>query len=205
VLRMSKGEQILLTDGGGHTVEAEISDAHKRRCAVAALRRDYQPRPSQQFAIGISLIKNSSRFEWFVEKATELGVSEIIPMICERTEREKFRSDRYIAICRSAMLQSRQAWLPVLHEPADFTDVIKNSPHHQRFIAHCMEEDKQTLVSSYDFLLDTHIILIGPEGDFTTSEVELAKEHGYVPVSLGPTRLRTETAGLYAAVIGTGM
>jgi 16S rRNA (uracil1498-N3)-methyltransferase len=203
VLRMKSGDRLLLTDGNGNTAEAEIEEAHKKRCLVRVISRDFQPRPSHQLTIAVSLIKNSSRFEWFVEKATELGVARIIPMICERTEREKFRSDRYINISRSAMLQSKQSWLPVLEEPQDFTDLVRTSNHHQRFIAHCADDEKQMLHSAYDLWLESHIILIGPEGDFTQGEIDIAKEHGFVPVSLGRTRLRTETAAIYAAVTGT--
>lgn len=203
VLRMQEGEHVLLTDGLGNSAEGEIIGAHKKHCVVRIIQLEFIPKPSHQLTIAISLVKNSSRFEWFLEKATELGVSEVIPMICERTERQKFRADRYSNICRSAMLQSRQTWLPVLHEAKDFNEVIRMAAHHQRFIAHCAEDDKHILNGAYDHLLDTHIILIGPEGDFTTVEIETAKRNGFLPVSLGNTRLRTETAGIFAAVIAS--
>ncbi len=202
VLRMKEGQRLLLTDGKGHSGEAEITNAHKKHCSVHMLNVDFQHRPSQQLTIGISLLKNSSRFEWFLEKATELGTAEIIPLICERTEKEKFRFDRYINICKSAMLQSMQTWMPILREPENFNEAVRSATQHQRFIAHCAEDDKKPLVGAFDSLLDTHIILIGPEGDFTATEIEDAKANGFIPVTLGATRLRSETAGMYAAVIG---
>jgi len=202
VLRIKEGEHILLTDGRGTSAEAEVTHPHKKHTEVRIITRDFVERPSRQLTIAISLVKNSARFEWFVEKATELGTAEIIPMICERTEKQKFRTDRFQNILRSAMLQSMQTWLPVLHEPKKFDEVIVAASHDQRFIAHCADDDKQNLQTAFDQLFNTHIVLVGPEGDFTTEEILFAKQNGFVPVSLGSTRLRTETAGLYAAVIG---
>jgi 16S rRNA (uracil1498-N3)-methyltransferase len=147
------------------------------------------------------LIKNTNRFEWFLEKATEIGVSEIIPIICERTEKQNFRHDRMKNILISAMLQSQQAWLPILHEPIKFLEVVKNSSQQNKYIAHCSEEEKKEL--SNETSRKSSIILIGPEGDFTKNEIELAIENKFVPVTLGDTRLRTETAGMVAAVLLT--
>lgn len=205
VLRMEQGEQIRLTDGMGNSGIAEVTDAHKKRCTVRLVNNEFQPPTSRQLTIAISLIKNSARFEWFLEKATELGTAEIIPLICERTSSEKFRMDRYRGICRSAMLQSMQTWMPVLHEPVRFADLIAAAGHHQRFIAHCEEDEKHQLSSAYDPMLDSHIILIGPEGDFTMREIIDARNNGFMPVSLGSTRLRSETAGIYAAVVGNSL
>jgi 16S rRNA (uracil1498-N3)-methyltransferase len=146
-------------------------------------------------------MKNSSRFEWFLEKATEIGISEIIPLLCERTEKEKFRIDRMQTILVSAMLQSQQCWIPLLHEPSTFEDVIKASAHQQRFIAHCIDNEKKKLSDLMNSDHSSHIILIGPEGDFTPAEISSAAEYHYIAVSLGKTRLRTETAGVVAAVL----
>ncbi len=135
-----------------------------------------------------------------MEKATELGVIEIIPLICERTEKEKFRHDRLQGICISAMLQSQQVWLPVLHEPVSFTDLpFPQYNNHQKFIAHCEESNKTPLTDQPVNQLT--IILIGPEGDFTSAEIELATSNEFIPVALGDTRLRTETAGVVAAAL----
>ena len=149
--------------------------------------------------IAMSLLKNSSRFEWFLEKATEIGITEIVPLICERTERQHFRLDRLKQIVVSAMLQSRQSWLPVLKEPVLLEQVVESADHQQRFIAHCIEEEKKSLTGLIDKLQRRRIILIGPEGDFTKEEVQLASQHHFLTVSLGENRLRAETAGVVAA------
>ena len=144
VLRMKEGEKLNLTDGKGNLLITEITAAHKKHCLVKVIDSRFTPESfrdhdSRKITIAISLLKNANRFEWFLEKATELGVSEIIPLICERTEKEKFRYERMQGICISAMLQSQQVWLPVLHEPVEFNSVIKSSTSEQKFIAHCDE------------------------------------------------------------------
>jgi len=199
VLRMQTGEKILLTDGNGKKAEAEIVDDNRKKCAVKIISIKTETERSRKVSIAISLIKNASRFEWFLEKATEIGVREIIPLICERTEKEKFRFDRMQNILTSAMLQSQQTWLPVLHEPTDLKKIISETNYQQKFIAHCLEEKKQELSSGNNHF--SSIILIGPEGDFTPNEIELALQNGFQPVALGETRLRTETAGLVAATL----
>jgi 16S rRNA (uracil1498-N3)-methyltransferase len=204
VLRMQNGEQLQLTDGKGNLFTAEITDAHKKHCTVKVLTTASQQRPTNNSTIAISLVKNNSRFEWFLEKATEIGVIEIIPLICQRTEKQHFRYDRMKTILVSAMLQSQQTWLPVLHEPVKFENYIKavqQSSNSQYFIAHCVEDKKQPL--SYLLINSSaHFhICIGPEGDFTEKEIEEALQKNFVPVSLGETRLRTETAGIVAATL----
>jgi 16S rRNA (uracil1498-N3)-methyltransferase len=153
----------------------------------------------ENVSIAISLIKNNSRFEWFLEKATEIGVSEIIPLICERTEKQNFRLDRMKTILVSAMLQSQQTWLPALYEPIKFTQFITSAIDAKKMIAHCEEgENKRSLVSETG-MKKNKLILIGPEGDFSTNEVEAALANNFTAVALGETRLRTETAGIVAA------
>ena len=201
VLRMQKGEKLLLTDGKGKKAEAEIVDDNRKKCAVQIIASETQNEKKNKVAIGISLIKNASRFEWFLEKATEIGVNEIIPLLCERTEKEKFRFDRMQNILISAMLQSQQTWLPVLHEPTELKKIMSETTHQQKFIAHCLEEDKQSLTSQPFNLSTSQLILIGPEGDFTPGEIGLALQNNFQPVTLGETRLRTETAGLVAATL----
>lgn len=204
VLRMKEGEQLHLTNGQGMLILAEISATGKKHCTVRVLKKTTSPAPERKVSIAISLIKNPSRFEWFLEKATEIGVSEIIPLICSRTEKERFRHDRMNAICISAMLQSQQLWLPVLREPVKFEQLQHwKTKEGTNLIAHCEDGDKTDLKS---FLLaaETHphahtLIGIGPEGDFTTEEIAMALQEGFRPVGLGNTRLRTETAGIVAA------
>jgi 16S rRNA (uracil1498-N3)-methyltransferase len=203
VLRMTEGEKLNLTDGKGTLIETEIVDSHKKHCSVKIVNSQLTTRNSQQITIAISLLKNTSRFEWFLEKTTEIGVSEIIPLICDRTEKQKFRHDRMKGICVSAMLQSQQTWLPVLHEPVKYIEYIKLiSPKQdlKKFIAHCDDQTgKQNLSTLKPF--NASIILIGPEGDFTKEEIQFALENNFIPVSLGETRLRTETAGVVASVL----
>lgn len=208
VLRMKVGEQLNLTDGKGNLLTCGIIDDHKKHCQVAVISQTEQPVSKRKITIAISLLKNANRFEWFLEKATEIGITNIIPLICDRTEKEKFRFDRMQGICISAMLQSQQCWLPVLEEPTPFKEFIKQpSVQSARFIAHCAENEKKPLAH---FLTESRgqinpssncQIIIGPEGDFTSTEIELALQHDFIPVSLGETRLRTETAGVVAAVL----
>jgi len=199
VLRMKEGEKLNLTDGKGNLITAEVIDAHKKHCSVRIQATSHELRATKQITIAISLLKNTSRFEWFLEKATEIGVSEIIPLICERTEKQKFRYDRMKGICISAMLQSQQTWLPVLHEPKQFSHLaIEQFDDKQKFIAHCEESGQKNNLSTFQ-LFNHSTILIGPEGDFTKDEIKLALKNSFVPVSLGETRLRTETAGVVAA------
>lgn len=202
VLRMKVGEQLNLTDGKGNLLTCEIINDHKKHCSVEVTATSYQQPATRKVSIAISLLKNSNRFEWFLEKATEIGVSEIIPLICERTEKEKFRFDRMQGICISAMLQSQQCWLPVLHEPAQFESVIMQKfENGQKFIAHCIENDNKKLSHFQIGKFSNYQICIGPEGDFTKEEIELALQNHFIPVSLGETRLRTETAGVVAAAL----
>lgn len=198
VLRMKEGELLNLTNGKGNLFTATILSPDKKRTEVKIEATKFTSKALRKVSIGISLLKNNSRFEWFLEKATEIGVAEIIPLISERTERQHFRHDRMNNILIAAMLQSQQTWLPLLHEPQKFESItLTSSP--QKFIAHCEEQQKQELK---DFrLADDVMILIGPEGDFSPSEIASALGSNFNPVSLGNTRLRTETAGVVAATL----
>ena len=200
VLRMKVGEKLQLTDGRGNLFTTEIINDHKKSPQVKVLSSLIRQESRTKLSIAISLVKNNSRFEWFLEKATEIGVNKIIPLICERTERQHYRLDRMKTILISAMLQSRQVWLPGIGEPVRFNDCIKQIYQPQKFIAHCLPEQKKAFADSVLKESDT-IILIGPEGDFTPSEIEYAIQNNLVPVSLGETRLRTETAGIVAVTL----
>jgi 16S rRNA (uracil1498-N3)-methyltransferase len=202
VLRMQNGEQLQLTDGKGNLFTCEITDNNRKRCAVKITNTIQKEASVNNVAIAISLVKNSSRFEWFLEKATEIGVTEIIPLICTRTEKQHFRHDRMNGILISAMLQSQQTWLPVLHEPVKFTEAINKTTQQQKFIAHCEDENNKVQLTSQLLNPSTSkLILIGPEGDFTKEEIEFALKNNFIPVALGDTRLRTETAGIVAATL----
>ena len=204
VLRMQAGEELNLTDGRGHLITAVITEAHKKYCVVKIKGTSFKEQDSSKTTIAISLVKNASRFEWFLEKATEIGVNEIIPLICERTERQHFRYERMKGILVSAMLQSQQVWLPVLSEPVKVEDCIRQtSPSGGiiKLIAHCEDAAKQQLSNIQMDTLSNRLILIGPEGDFSPAEIEFALNNNFEPVALGETRLRTETAGMVAAVM----
>jgi 16S rRNA (uracil1498-N3)-methyltransferase len=199
VLRMKTGAQLNLADGKGNLLTCTIIDDHKKRCKVEVKTTNNQQPATRNITVGISLLKNANRFEWFLEKATEIGINEIIPLICERTEKEKFRQERMQGILISAMLQSQQSWLPVLHKPMPFKEAVTQAKQQQKFIAHCIEDSKRNLSDLVNESLSSQIILIGPEGDFTAGEIELAIQHHFDAVSLGNTRLRAETAGIVAA------
>lgn len=201
VLRMQNGEQVQLTNGKGSLITAEIIDNNRKRCSVKILQTTNHKPQTTNVTIAISLIKNASRFEWFLEKATEIGVTEIIPLVCERTEKTAFKFERMKSILVSAMLQSQQCWLPVLHDPTKFNQLVVSATHQQKFIAHCIEGEKRNLSDMNNESLTYKTILIGPEGDFTEKEIEIATQHGFIPVSLGKNRLRTETAGLVAVAL----
>jgi 16S rRNA (uracil1498-N3)-methyltransferase len=199
VLRMQQGGQMILTDGKGLLLTTTILNPDRKHCVVNVDERRHENQNNRNNVIGISLLKNTGRFEWFLEKATEIGITEIIPLICKRTEKQFFRKERMQQILVAAMLQSQQAWLPVLHDPVSFEKAITDSSYSTKLIAHCEEEKKQRIteaVSSNDT-----VILIGPEGDFTPDEIQVALQRNYTPVSLGATRLRTETAGVVAAAL----
>lgn len=199
VLRMQEGEQMILTDGKGKKLTATIVNADRKHCVVKINNSRFERQNKRKITIAMSLLKNTSRFEWFLEKATEIGISEIIPLICKRTEKQYFRSDRMQQIVVSAMLQSQQSWLPVLQEPTSFDKLINGKNYTIKLIAHCEEDKKQEIKDIK--AADEAIILIGPEGDFTGDEIQQALQNNYKPVSLGATRLRTETAGVVAITL----
>ena len=201
VLRMKVGESLLLTDGKGTKATAVITDDHRKRCAVKIVEREKEERNIGGVIIAISLVKNAARFEWFLEKGTEMGVSEIIPLLCQRTEKEKFREERLQQIITSAMLQSQQVWMPQLQAPTPFEKIITSTDYGHKFIAHCLPQQKQSLHNFQIKETESSIILIGPEGDFTENEIEAAIQNAFTPVTLGNTRLRTETAGMVAAAL----
>ena len=203
VLRLRSGDSLKLTDGKGNFWITTISSNDKKNCIVRI--NDHIPIPPSAISvtIAISLLKNMGRFEWFVEKATEIGVTKIVPLVCQRTERQHFRAERLKNIMVSAMLQSAQAWLPELLEPIEFSSLINswNNIGELRLIAHCADSSKSQLIEEIK-KRHTNLnrcILIGPEGDFTKDEIESALKINCIPVALGNTRLRTETAGIVAA------
>jgi len=199
VLRMQAGDIIQMTNGMGGVFEASIMDAHKKHTQVQILKETTVPSSSQKIILGISILKNAVRLEWLFEKATEMGVHTIVPLLCERTIHERFKTDRMQNIIQSAMIQSQQAWLPILSVPTNFKQFIEQYNATNKYIAHCEPTEKtsiKSLAPSKDL-----IVAIGPEGDFSPNEIEQALASNYEAIGLGPTRLRTETAGLFALSI----
>jgi len=199
VLRMREGALIHLTDGKGKLFKAKIISADKHKSVALIENTVFTDTNPNRISIGISLLKNADRLEWMFEKITEIGVTEIFPLICKRTEQQRFRTERMLQILVSAMLQSQQCWLPILHAPISINKLIDQATHHQKIIAHC-ELDQKLLLKDLPKSSDA-LILIGPEGDFTIDEISLALQSQFIPVSLGETRLRTETAGLVSITL----
>ncbi|MFN6246171.1 MAG: RsmE family RNA methyltransferase [Chitinophagaceae bacterium] len=196
VLRMQGGDAIQITNGMGGIFEATIVEAHKKNTTVQINKEYAVASASQKIILGISILKNAVRLEWLFEKATEMGVHTIVPLLCERTIHERFKSDRMNNIIQSAMIQSQQAWLPYLSEPIPYKEFIHQYNATVKYIAHC----EPTVKTSIKDLPQSKelMIAIGPEGDFTMQEIEMAMQAQFQPIGLGPTRLRTETAGLFA-------
>ncbi|MBQ8100321.1 MAG: 16S rRNA (uracil(1498)-N(3))-methyltransferase [Paludibacteraceae bacterium] len=198
VLRYTRGDEILLTDGCGFTYTARITNPHPKHCEFEVLSRELQ-HPSHKFRLHIAIAptKNIERMEWMVEKCTEIGVDEITPLLCRFSERKQIREDRLQKIVLSAAKQSLTPYLPRLNPLTDYDSFIRNAHEETRFIAHCYKEDKHELKDEIRKGRSC-LILIGPEGDFSQQEVDDALALGFVPVSLGNSRLRTETAGVVA-------
>lgn len=201
VLRMQNGSSLLLTDGKGLLAKVILTAPHKNKSQVKIEHIEQQPNSSKKTCIGIGLLKNNARLDWFLEKATELGITEIIPMITDHTEKNHFRQDRATALLAAAMIQSQQSYIPILHEPTIYNQVIEQSTYKQKLIAHCENTSKQEL--SQISIENEVQLLIGPEGDFSHDEITFAEKNGFSSVGLGTNRLRTETAGIAGAVLLT--
>lgn len=196
VLRLKAGDEVHLTDGKGQLFTCQLVEDHPKRSTarVISVARS-EKRGSTFLHIAIAPTKNIERFEWFLEKATELGIDEITPLLCSRSERKTVNHDRLERILVSAMKQSLKSWLPSLHQPVEFEAFMKMSHPGNNFIAFCDQEPaphmREVVTPG-----NRHTILIGPEGDFSPEEVNFAISNGFKPVSLGESRLRTETAGV---------
>lgn len=203
VLRHTRGDEIVVTDGQGTFYTCRIVNPSQHRCEVEILRADEQPLNHTNYVhIIIAPTKNMDRLEWMIEKCVEIGVDEITPIVCRYSERKNVNEERLQKIVISAAKQSLKARFPKLNPLTPIMDVLSNKQlpdgmEHQLFIAHCYDEDKREL--SREIKQATYVqVLIGPEGDFSEQEIRSALEAGYIPVSLGNSRLRTETAGLVA-------
>lgn len=205
VLRLKPGDKVSMVDGKGGFFEGVISLPDSRACAVEILKSEFEHgKRNYHLHIAIAPTKNIDRFEWFLEKATEIGIDEISPIICQRSERKVLREDRLEKVISSAMKQSLKAYHPVLHPATTFGKFIEKQNENNKLIAHCIEEEKLELLR-FKPQGSNFTLLIGPEGDFSPEEVKQAISNGFIPVSLGKSRLRTETAGIVTCQIITDL
>lgn len=197
VLRKQEGDILNFTNGKGGFYKAEITSADTKRCRLKVVSNEKKTKQhNYQLHIAISPTKNIDRFEWFLEKATEIGIDEITPVICERSERKTIKTERCQRILISAMKQSLKFYYPIIHEAIHLKDFFKKKYQANKFIAHC-ENGKKSKLDKVN--TDNSLILIGPEGDFSPNEIETAITNDFKAITLGSTRLRTETAGILAA------
>jgi 16S rRNA (uracil1498-N3)-methyltransferase len=197
VLRKKTGDLLYVTNGLGFLFLTEITIASDSKCTVKINTFKKQETPEYQMHLAVAPTKMNDRYEWFLEKATEIGIQEITPIICEHSERKVVKIDRFQKILESAMKQSLHYYLPKLNEPISFNDFLKKEFKGQKFVAHCEESSKKSLKNQLKTNEDV-LILIGPEGDFSVKEIEFAFANNFIPVSLGNNRLRTETAAIVA-------
>ena len=197
VLRKTIGDILHITNGQGWLFTAKITIPDAKSCLATIISKELKEKHPYNLHLAVAPTKMNDRYEWFLEKATEIGVDSITPIICDHSERKVIKRDRFEKILQSAMKQSLNCYLPVLKEPISFNDFINQSRHGALYIAHCEETDKRSLkellISKTDIT-----ILIGPEGDFSIKEIESAISKDFIPVTLGKTRLRTETAAIVA-------
>jgi 16S rRNA (uracil1498-N3)-methyltransferase len=222
VLRLSIGDQVEIVDGKGTRAVAEVTSDHAKRCELRVVSRIREESPRKFYLhIAVAPTKNNERLEWFLEKATEIGIDEITLLDCEHSERSTVKSERLEKVAVSAMKQSQQSWLPVINEIISFDKFVKEASADLKLIAHCDEGGKNSIAQVFSRQPSTPrlpqhgqrvggqalsltttskniLVLIGPEGDFSNVEIETALGNQFTAVSLGETRLRTETAALYA-------
>ncbi len=198
VLRKKLGDKLSITNGRGVLFEAEISNPHHKKCEARVLSKTLAPAKPYRLHMAVAPTKLNDRFEWFLEKATEIGVHEITPVICDRSERKIIKKERMEKVLQSAMKQSLQTYLPILHDAIPLKDFIEHSHNGHRYIAHCVADQPRKELFHNLAPKDTTTILIGPEGDFSETEIALALQHNFNPIALGTTRLRTETAAIVA-------
>ena len=201
VLRLNQGDRVQVVDGKGGFYEAEIINANPKKCVLSVIhtQREFGKR-NYRLHIAIAPTKNTDRFEWFLEKSTELGIDEITPVLCDHSERKVIKPERLTKIMISAMKQSIKAYLPKLNPLIPFSILADSAAEKNKYIAHCTDGDKPHLKDISGANQDA-LIMIGPEGDFSPEEIAQAKNKGFAEVTLGKSRLRTETAGVAACHI----
>jgi 16S rRNA (uracil1498-N3)-methyltransferase len=199
VLRLKKNSRVKLIDGKGNLHEGIVSDPDPRECVIQieSVTRDFEKR-DYSLHVAISPLKNPERFEWFVEKSVEIGIDEITPLVCFNTEKPGIKVDRTRGLIVSAMKQSIKAKEPILNPAVNFTDFVTRHFEGKLMIAHCHSHLSRATIAGVYKKGENALVLIGPEGDFSTDEIEMAIENEFIPVHLGRSRLRTETAGIAA-------
>ena len=183
VLRLAKGDEVYLTNGRGDLFRAIIADANRKNCSVQIVQTtpDFGKR-KYRLHLAVAPTKNPERYSWFLEKATEIGIDEITPLICEHSERRNVNLERFNRVISSAMKQSLKAYHPLLNQEERFSDFVRNKKAERGFICYCGDKNASKLTETYSPKSDS-IIMIGPEGDFSEAEFNLAKENGFVSVS----------------------
>ena len=201
VLRMTTGETLQLVDGKGTLHSCQIVNPHPKRCEVQIIdtKREFAKR-NFRLHIAIAPTKNIDRFEWFPEKATEIGIDEITPILCDHSERKNVNPERLERVVIAAMKQSVKAYLPKLNPLTPFKTIASSNTEEQKLIAYCGDYNEPHAKNVIKESTST-LFLIGPEGDFSPQEVDLARQNGFSTVGLGPSRLRTETAGVVACTL----
>jgi 16S rRNA (uracil1498-N3)-methyltransferase len=204
VLRLKTGDRIQLIDGKGGFYTAEIIEDHQKRCSVKIISAEKNSgKRSWNLHLAVAPTKNNDRMEWFIEKATETGIDEITPIECDNSERTVIKTERLNKVAISAIKQSMKAYLPLINDLTDFKKFIEKTASFdgQKFIAHCHSRDVLPHIKNLYTPQQNALILIGPEGDFSAAEVKTAVDNGFKEISLGQSRLRTETAALYACTV----
>lgn len=200
VLRKKNGDKLHITNGKGDFFDVLIDDAHPKKCTAKVISKSTAYRKRHRYHLAVAPPKSIDRFEWILEKATEIGVHEITPIICNRSERKTIKQERSEKVVQAAMKQSLRAFLPKFNPPTSFSDFLDQERNGLLFIAHCDERGrldfKRKIAPDHDIT-----VLIGPEGDFSPDEIRDAEDKGFLSVSLGESRLRTETAALVATTV----
>ena len=197
VLRKNVGDKIFITNGFGYNFEGIIKISNQNKCEVSILNVFYTEPKKFKIHLAVAPTKLNERYEWFIEKATEIGVDIITPIFCKNSERKIIKMERYQKVLVSAAKQALRMRFPILKEPKSFNEFIKTRFDGKRCIAHCQEKPKQRL-KDFIFPQKNILLMVGPEGDFSTEEIKLAEKLGFKSVSLGNSRLRTETAAIIA-------
>ncbi len=201
VLRLKEGDSLHITDGRGTLYRAVVEEAHHKHCTIRIVEEhpEWEKRP-YSLTIAVAPTKNIDRIEWFVEKATECGIDRIVPILCDHSERKVVKTERLEKIAASAMKQSLKAYMPKVEPLTPIKDVLSEPFEGVKLIAHCEEDMERIFMGDVIHKGENVVVLIGPEGDFSPKEIEAARKAGFVEISLGNSRLRTETAALAAAM-----